>query len=432
MKDSGVAWVGVIPHQWSVVRGKDMLLERTELSKYGDEELLSVSTYTGIKPRRDMIDADDSLSRADSLVGYKICYSGDIVINTMLAWNGSIGLSNYAGIVSPAYAVYKLRKEFAPKFVEYLLRSEATLIKIRAESRGINDARLRLYPDSLFAIQFGAPSYLEQRAIADYLDQQTALIDQRLSTLEEKKTVLAELRKATIHEAVTKGLNKNASMKDSGVAWIGEIPQGWQPSPFKDNLLFMSRGVQPIYANDTDFFVTNQACLSTYQMRQEKKKECEPLTGERGRYKCGDVLVASTGEGVLGKCVLSEEVSYCDSHVSILRAKNAATGKFIFYWLSANYETVNSIFAKGSTKQTELQKEAFLAFKIGFPPLDEQLDIASHLDQQTQQIDAQLATLDEQAQVLKELRKAIIHVAVTGKNELPSPAGGRRAGDEGR
>ena len=133
----------------------------------------------------------------------------------------------------------------------------------------------------------------------------------------------------------------------------------------------------------------------------------------RGRYKRGDVLVASTGEGVLGKCVLSEEVGYCDSHVSILRPKSVYTGKFIFYWLSANYETVNALFAKGSTKQTEFQKESFLAFKIGFPPLSEQIAIADYLDRQTTLIDQRLTTLADKKAVLAELRKATIHEAVT-------------------
>ena len=202
-------------------------------------------------------------------------------------------------------------------------------------------------------------------------------------------------------------------MKDSGIEWVGEIPQSWEVRPVKDVLLFMSRGTQPTYASDTDFFITNQACLSTYQLRPEKKKECEPIFGLRGRYKFGDVLVASTGEGVLGKCVLSEEAGYCDSHVSILRPKKLDTGKFIFYWLSANYNTVNSLFSKGSTKQTEFQKDPFLAFKIGFPPLSEQRAIADYLDQQTALIDQRLSTLEEKKAVLAELRKATIHEAVT-------------------
>jgi type I restriction enzyme S subunit len=202
-------------------------------------------------------------------------------------------------------------------------------------------------------------------------------------------------------------------MKDSGIERVGEIPQSWEVRPIKDVLLSMNRGTQPTYASDTDFFITNQACISTYQLRQEKKKECEPISGLRGRYKFGDVLVASTGEGVLGKCVLSEEAGYCDSHVSILRPKKLDTGKFIFYWLSTNYDTVNSLFAKGSTKQTEFQKEPFLAFKIGFPPLPEQRAVVDYLDRQTALIDQRLSTLEEKKAVLAELRKATIHEAVT-------------------
>ncbi len=419
-----MAWIGGIPQQWSGGRGKEMLIERNERSKHGSEELLSVSTYTGIKPRREMIDADDSLSRAESLVDYKICHSGDIVINTMLAWNGSIGLSNYAGIVSPAYAVYKLRKGFYPKFVEYLLRSESTLIKICAESRGINDARLRLYPDSLFAIQFGTPSFPEQRAIADYLDHQTALIDQRLSTLEEKKSVLAELRKATIHEAVTKGLNNHAKMKDSGVAWIGEIPQDWKVEPFKSVIAFREGpGIMAADFKDAGVPLLRIGNITQGLISLEGCNYLDPakvsLQWNQFRVRQGDLIIsASASVGIVSEVGEDAVGSIPYTGLITLRPSRRVLNNFLRYFVVSELFVDQILnFQKGATIQhygpTHLKQ-----MLIPLPPVEAQATIANHLDQQTQLIDAQLATLDEQAQVLKELRKAIIHEAVTGKIDV--------------
>lgn len=396
MKNSGVAWIGMIPQGWKVVRGKDMLLERNKRSKHGIEELLSVSTYTGVRPRREMLDSEEAISRADSLVDYKVCFQGDIVINTMLAWNGSIGLSNYAGIVSPAYAVYQLRKGVEARFVEYLLRSDATLIKIRAESRGINDARLRLYPDNLFAIQFGIPTLPEQLAIADYLDRQTALIDQRLATLAEKKAVLAELRKATIHEAVTKGSTWNAE-----TGQVENLPSGWVMLRIKDVAKLRSgdfiaaekiepSGVFPVYGgNGLRGYTDSFTHCGTFA-----------LVGRQGAL-CGNVNYAT------GKFWATE-------HAVVVRHKR----KIVTRWLGEMLRCMNLNQYATASAQPGLSVEVIVNKFLPFPPLDEQQTIADHLDQQTQQFDAQLATLDEQARVLKELRKAIIHEAVTGKIDL--------------
>lgn len=426
MKVSGVAWIGEIPQGWEVVRGKNMLIERNERSKHGNEELLSVSTYTGVKPRREIIDTEETLSRADSLIDYKICHQGDIVINTMLAWNGSIGLSNYAGIVSPAYGVYQIRKGFEPRFVEYLLRSEATLIEIRAESRGINDARLRLYPDSLFAIQFGTPSFAEQRDIADYLDRQTALIDRRLATLAEKKAALAELRKATIHEVVTKGLNKTAPMKDSGNLFIGNIPAHWVIRRLKELSTKIGSGKTPlggssVYVPEGVMFLRSQNVWDEGLFLDDVVYIAETMDKEMkgSRIKVGDILINVTGASIGRTCLVPDGVvSNVNQHVCIVRLRNKKFASFVARAMQA-YATQRQI----AEVQVGAAREGLNFEQIGnlfvvFPPPDEQHAIADHLDQKTQQFDAQLATLDEQARVLKELRKAIIHEAVTGKIDL--------------
>lgn len=195
---------------------------------------------------------------------------------------------------------------------------------------------------------------------------------------------------------------------DSEIAWIGGICSDWTITRIKNLALDMQRGAQPEYAEETGFFIANQACLSTYSFRPEKRKECTPLAGEKGRYKPNDILLASTGEGVLGKCVVADHLGYADSHVSILRLKRQRTARFLNYLLTVSYELLNTHYAKGSTKQTELQRDRFLAHTIALPPYDEQRRIAAWLDIQTARIDNRLKLLGKKRELLRQLKRSVI------------------------
>jgi type I restriction enzyme, S subunit len=128
MKDSGVEWVGEVPEHWGVKRLKEIFVESKAKSTTGDETLLSVSEYTGVTQKQDNIGEDEFVSRAESLVGYKICKVGDLVINIMLAWKRGLGVSSFYGIVSPSYAVYDPLKEVSSSFFHYLLRTEDSVV----------------------------------------------------------------------------------------------------------------------------------------------------------------------------------------------------------------------------------------------------------------------------------------------------------------
>src|SRR5690606_20461357 len=144
----------------------------------GDETLLSVSAYTGVSPRSELIDSSDHLSRAASLVGYKLCLAGDMVMNIMLAWNRGLAFSQHDGLVSPAYSFYRLIDATQDSgFLNYLIRDDRYTLYFKAFSSGVIDSRLRLYPDVFGQLRFVAPSPAEQTAIAAFLDRETAKID---------------------------------------------------------------------------------------------------------------------------------------------------------------------------------------------------------------------------------------------------------------
>lgn len=202
LKPSGIPFLGSVPEHWDIRRIKSLFEERVELSESGQEDLLSVSEYYGVAKRADKVDGEN-ISRSDSLDGYKICHVNDIVSNIMLAWKGSLGMTSYDGIVSPAYGVYKPIEALDSKFYHYLFRTEIYKGIFRTNSRGIIESRLRLYTPNFLAIHTVYPPIQEQEQIAAYLDEKCAKIDAIIEKIGTKIERLKELKRSLINETVT-------------------------------------------------------------------------------------------------------------------------------------------------------------------------------------------------------------------------------------
>lgn len=207
MKDSGVDWIGEVPEHWRKKRVKELFLESKRKSNTGEEILLSVSEYSGVTQKKDSITEDEFLTTARSLVGYKICKVGELVVNIMLAWKRGLGISPYYGIVSPSYVVYSTTKIACSKYFHYLFRSDRAIAEFKRNSKGIIDSRLRLYPDRFYALEVAIPEFKEQKAIADYLDIKTAHIDRIVESINNQINKLKELRKTIINDVVTGKIN---------------------------------------------------------------------------------------------------------------------------------------------------------------------------------------------------------------------------------
>jgi len=164
-------WLETLPQNWSKRKVKHILYEINEKSELGDEDLLSLSQYTGVELKRNKLkDENDNLTNAKSLVGYKIVSRNHLVSNIMLAWNGSIAVSSYDGIISPAYCVYKFRNGFNPKFFEYLFKTEIYKAEFKRRSTGIIESRLRLYSDKFYNVPVVVPDIDTQNRIVDFID----------------------------------------------------------------------------------------------------------------------------------------------------------------------------------------------------------------------------------------------------------------------
>jgi len=208
VQPSGLPTVGDVPAHWCVQQNKTVVREVVDLSSDGDEELLTVSHITGVTPRSEK---DVNMFLADSFVGYKRCRPGDLVINTMWAWMGALGISHYSGIVSPAYGVYRLDADrMLPAFYDLLYQTPAYISEMTRHSKGIWSSRLRLYPEAFVSLRILIPPLAEQRTIVERYEQVRSPIERLIGELDAGLSVLTARRQALITGAVTGGVDPSS------------------------------------------------------------------------------------------------------------------------------------------------------------------------------------------------------------------------------
>lgn len=223
LKPSGIPWLGEIPVHWTVKRAKYIFFEVDERSATGEEELLSVSHITGVTPRSEK---NITMFKASSYVGHKTCQPGDLVVNTMWAWMGALGVSEHTGIISPAYAVYRPRfsDNFADGYIDGLLRTRPYISNIICRSTGVRASRLRLYPEEFFKLPILLPSPIEQRSIVTWIGKETAHVSEAISQAEREIFLLREYRNRLTADVVTGKLDVRAAARDLPADAKADLP----------------------------------------------------------------------------------------------------------------------------------------------------------------------------------------------------------------
>ena len=201
MKGTGFDWLLQIPADWTMERGKNLFFETNNRSDSGEEELLTVSQYTGVTPRSQK---NVNMFEAETLEGYKICEIGDIAANTMWLWAGAIGVSEYYGVISPSYNIYRQKNDvYNSKYLDYLLRIPPIVQLFASLSTGIRASRLRLYPEQFLNIYYPLPPMDEQAEIVAYLQEKIVEVDKLITKKEQFLTELETYKKSMIYEYVT-------------------------------------------------------------------------------------------------------------------------------------------------------------------------------------------------------------------------------------
>ena len=429
MKPSGIEWIGDIPDDWEVIRFKNILKVRDDLSTNGDELLLSVSQYTGVTPRSEKIEDGDFISRADSLVGYRICNRNDLVMNIMLAWNGSLAFSNYDGIVSPAYAVFFIyNNNFYYKFLHYLLRTSAYTSYFRANSTGIIDSRLRLYPDVFGQLNCIYPPLETQQKIADYLDEKCGEIDKTIEKQKESIEKLKAYKQSLISETVTKGLNKSTPLKPTGIDFLGDIPSHWEVRRLKTLTSIISKGTTPTTIGRNIVDEGNIRFIKAENI-QNDRLVIDPLSTidnetnellKRSQLKKNDILFVIAGATIGKVAIVDEEFLPANTNqaVSFIRLYATENHKYVYYSLKSNYVKENLNILAVQSAQPNLSMEDLGNFYLGYPNLSEQEEIVSYLNEKCDEIDS---TINKKQKIIEKLdayKKSLIFECVTGKQRI--------------
>ena len=429
MKDSGIEWLGKIPKEWEVNKNKYNFYEIKKLSIDGSELLLSVSEYYGVAPRQDKIDSTDFLTRADSLVGYKKCLPNDIVMNIMLAWKKSIGLSRWDGIVSPAYSVYRPLNRNISSYYTYLFRTDLYASYFKSHSTGIIDSRLRLYPEVFLALYSHQPSISDQQKIANFLDIKTSEFDSIISKKEQLIEKLEAAKKSLISEVVTGKVTivdgklvdrKPEEMKDSGVEWLGMIPKDWEIKRVKYIVDYIQTGGTPSTSNQ-EYFDGNINWFNPSDLNNEILYNSERKITRKAiklnqakLFFSESILIVGIG-ATAGKTSYLKVESSFNQQITGMHSK-INNNKYIYY--AIKNISLELLKLANFTTLPILNNEFIKNIKLCLPNLEEQQKVVEFLNLELIQMDSIITKTKQQISKLKEAKQSLISEAVTGKIDL--------------
>lgn len=413
-KDSGFDWIGKIPSHWGLLKSKYLWRESFSGSQTGKEDLLSVSQYDGITPA--------SGSRSESLVGYKVVKENDLVINIMLAWMGGLGVSRYNGLVSPAYCVYRLQGENNPRYLHYLYKTPMYLAEFARHSTGVIPSRWRMYTDDFGQVLTLVPPREEQDAMVTYLDTATAIIDEAIAQQLRMIDLLNERQRIIINNAVTKGIDGNVNIVDSGIDYIGGIPSHWSVKRLgvlgqfskggnisRDDL--DEGGTEPAILYG-DIYTKYFAKVDTVVNHISAKTAAASVLAVRD-----DLLMTGSGETKedIGKTVvLLTDKAYIGGDV-IMFKQTGNDSRYLSYVLNSKYaQDYRYRMSKGEIV-VHIYPYSLKDLRITLPPVEEQMKIADYLDLRLLAIGKLKEVVLKQIDILQERKQIIVNDVVTGK-----------------
>ena len=424
MKDSGVEWIGNIPADWNIKRVKAVLCERNESNNpIQTDEILSLTNDRGVIPYEEKGDVGNK-SKED-LTGYKLAYPGDIVLNSMNVFIGSVGLSSYFGCVSPVYyMLYPRNKNDSVSFFNYLFQTKELQTKLHGYGNGIMEIRMRIQMSKLNSVQLPVPPSDVQHKIAAHLDRKCSQIDAIIARQKEVIEKLKAYKLSVITEAVTKGLNPDVPMKDSGVEWIGEIPEHWVLNKLKYLSLDIGDGIHatPTYDEDGNvYFVNGNNIGEEYLVFKEDTNTISDT--EYASYKLpllteNTVFVTLNGATYGKTSFYHGEKILLGKSAGFITLKPTESREFVRYYLqSYTANLVMDLSLLGSTI-ANLSLRTLRDFVIPYPPREEQIKIVLYLSKRISGIDAAVSKKEKIVRELTDYKKSLIYEVVTGKKKV--------------
>lgn len=415
MKDSGISWVGEIPKEWTIMPLYCFYSERKNKNIFGAENNLLSLSY-GKVIRKD-INTNDGLLPSN-YNGYNIVEAGDIIIRPTDLQNDKrslrTGLSKERGIITSAYIALKPKNGINSRFYHYLLHTYDILKVFYNMGNGV---RQGLNYDEFAKLMVYSPFDTEQQRIAEFLDRECGKIDGLQADIQTQIDTLEQYKRSIITEAVTHGLNPSATMKDSGIPWVGKIPAKW--------------AVLPIYCvyderKRKNVFGTEQNLLSLSHgkvIRKDINTNGGLLPSNYNGYNIiekNDIIIRPTdlqNDRTSLRTGLVKEHGIITSAYIALKPKNRVSSEF-YHYLLHSYDVKKVFYNMGNGVRQGLNYGEFAKLMVYYPPLDEQQEIADYLDSKCSEIEQIIADKKSQIETLDNYKKSLIFEYVTGKKEI--------------
>ena len=417
---SDVFWYDQIPQGWSITKNKFILKEQKDIvdEDWNQYQLLSL-TKVGVIVR----DLENSKGKFPEFFNsYKIIRKNDLIfcLYDIEETPRTIGLSGLDGMITGSYNVFQTNQ--VPKFIYYWY---LTIDDVKGLKPFYTGMRNVVRNETFMSLKIFTPPLHEQQQIVKFLDDKTSIIDKLISTKERKIELLKEQRTSLINEVITNGLNPNVKMKDSGVEWIGEIPESWDKKKIKTISSIISKGTTPStigkeISDEGEFryiksenIVENS--LSEYPQFFIDKETNELL--KRSILFEGDILFVIAGASIGKTTILTKNFSNSNTNqaVSFIRLKENEKNRFVWYWLISPKIQEQMWIVAVQSAQPNLSMENLGNFYIPYPTIQEQQEIVEYLDKHTKEIDDLVQMEQKKIDLLKEYRQSLISEVITGK-----------------
>ncbi|MBN8185059.1 restriction endonuclease subunit S [Roseibium aggregatum] len=424
-KQSGHGWLGRVPTTWDVVRLGTCFDERRE--KVSDQDFAPLSvTMCGVVPQL------ETAAKTDDGGNRKLVRAGDFAINSRSDRKGSSGLSVHDGSVSLINTVLIPQARIDSDFCNWLLRSRDFQEEFYRWGQGIVADLWTTKFSQMKNINIPLPSIDEQKAIATFLDRETGKIDALVEEQKRLIELLKEKRQAVISHAVTKGLNPDAPMKDSGIEWLGEVPVHWEVQKLKYFITKFEQGWSPQceaepVSSSKQWGVLKVGCVNGGVFKPQENKtlpaELDPLP-ELG-VRAGDLLISRANTlDLVGSAAVSEDnypnLLICDKLYRARLHEDAASSYFLSFYLSSRVSRGQiELKASGASHSMQnISQSAILDHVIALPQIEEQNEVVGHLEGEIARLDALVQHSNQAIELLSERRAALISAAVTGKIDV--------------
>jgi type I restriction enzyme S subunit len=430
-KNSGVEWLGKIPVDWSLGKFRHLFTESTEkIESEVHGAMLSVSGYRGIEIKEY---SDENQKRTDeNLIGYRIVHVGQLVVNTMWLNYAGLGISQHEGHVSPAYRSYWVDSNLHKPFVHHLMRSSLYVLGYTKYLTGVRPNSLQMSREDLMNFPILIPTLTEQKSIANFLDHETAKIDTLIAEQEKLIELLKEKRQAVISQAVTNGLDSKVKVKDSGVVWLGRVPESWDVIRLKKITTRISSGKTPsggadVYLNSGVIFLRSQNVYDEGLRLEDVVRIPEKVDAEMSssRVKGGDILLNITG-GSIGRscCVPNDfEPANVNQHVCAIRLTHPDMVSFVELFFKSDIIKKQIDYIQNGAAREGLNFEQIGNFSICIPPKQERELLVEEVRRKIKSFNDLTSQIIELITLLQERRSTLISAAVSGQIDVRTSNG---------